>query len=54
MKAGGQARRDELIQQFGDLSISKANVRDYTANEKKIVDKGDTGQGENLAGRRRN
>ena len=31
MKAGGQARRDELVQQFGDLSISKANVRDYTA-----------------------
>lgn len=53
MKAGGQARRDELIQQFGDLSISKANVRDYTANEKMKASKGDDNQGENLAGRRR-
>ena len=42
MKAGGQARRDELIQQFGELSISKANVRDYNAHEKNIIQKGDT------------
>ena len=48
MKAGGQARRDELIQQFGELSVSKANVRDYTAHEKKIISGGDTGQGERL------
>ena len=37
-----------MIKQFGELSISKATVRDYTAAERRIVNKGDIGQGERL------
>ena len=41
MKAGGAAKREELIKAFGVLSISKANVRDYTKHEQAIINKGD-------------
>ena len=41
MKAGGAAKREELIKAFGGLSISKANVRDYTKHEQAIINKGD-------------
>lgn len=33
MKAGGAAKRAELIKAFGDLSISRAKTRDYTIQE---------------------
>lgn len=53
MKAGGAAKRAELIKAFGDLAISTAKTRDYTDHEKKIANKGDIGQGERLAGGRK-
>ena len=37
MKAGGAAHRAELIKKFGDLSISQAKTRDYTATEKQVI-----------------
>ena len=37
MKAGGTAKRAELIKAFGQLSISKTNKRDLTEQEKKIA-----------------
>lgn len=36
MKAGGAAKRAELVKAFGDLSISKAKTREYTDAESKI------------------
>ena len=43
MKAGGQAKRNELIKAFGDLSITQTKVRDLTVKEKEIAKKGDIG-----------
>lgn len=43
MKAGGQAKRNELIKAFGDLSITQTKVRDLTLKEKEIAKKGDIG-----------
>ena len=54
MKAGGAAKRQELIKAFGDLSITNAKTRDYTQHEKRINDRGDDGQGENLKDKRAN
>lgn len=48
MKAGGAAKRAELIKAFGDLSISRAKTRDYTNAEKQVINDGDAGQGERM------
>ena len=48
MKAGGAAKRAELIKAFGDLSISQTKTRDYTATEKQVIKGGDLGQGERM------
>lgn len=53
MKAGGAAKRAELIKAFGDLSISQTKTRELTEKEKKVAKDGDTGQGERLTGARR-
>ena len=53
MKAGGAAKRQELIKAFGDLSISTTKKRELTEHERKVAMKGDTGQGERLTGARR-
>ena len=53
MKAGGAAKRAELIKAFGDLSISSTKIRDLTDKEKRVAKDGDTGQGERLAGAKR-
>jgi hypothetical protein len=50
MKAGGAAKRAELVKAFGDLSISQTKVRDLTEKEKKVAKDGDIGQGERLTG----
>ena len=43
MKAGGAAKRAELIKAFGDLSISQTKARDLTEQEKRVASKGDIG-----------
>lgn len=43
MKAGGAAKRAELIKAFGDLSISRAKTRDYTIQEQAVINDGDYG-----------
>lgn len=43
MKAGGAAKRAELIKAFGELSISSSKARDLTEQEKKVAKHGDTG-----------
>ena len=47
MKAGGAAKRQELIKAFGEMSISttytKSSAKEYTAYEKRINEKGDIG-----------
>lgn len=48
MKAGGAAKRAELVKMFGDLSLSSTKVRELTEKEKKVAKEGDTGQGERL------
>lgn len=53
MKAGGAAKRAELVKAFGNLSISNTKVRELTEQEKRVAAKGDTGQGERLTGARR-
>ena len=53
MRAGGAAKRAELIKAFGDLSISASNTRALTEDEKKKAKHGDIGQGERLTGARR-
>ena len=53
MKAGGAAKRAELIKAFGEMSISTTQKKELTAYEKRINEKGDIGQGERLAGRHR-
>ena len=53
MKAGGAAKRAELIKAFGDLSISTTKTRELTKYENQINDRGDIGQGERLAGRKK-
>ena len=50
MKAGGAAKRTELIKAFGSLSISDTKVRDLTDAEKKVAEGGDEGQAERLMG----
>ena len=51
MKAGGAQKRAELVKMFGDLSISTAQTREYTEQERRIANQGDIGQGERLARR---
>jgi|TARA_B110000285_G_C15036455_1_gene569539 hypothetical protein len=53
MKAGGAAKRAELIKAFGDLSISTTKTRELTKYENQINERGDIGQGERLAGRKK-
>lgn len=53
MKAGGAAKRAELIKAFGELSLTSAKKRELTEAEKKVATKGDIGQGERLTGARR-
>ena len=53
MKAGGAAKRAELIKAFGDLSISTTKKRDLTDHERKVAKGGDMGQGDRLTGARR-
>jgi len=53
MKAGGAAKRAELIKAFGEMSISTTKVRNLTDKEKRVAAEGDTGQGERLTGARR-
>lgn len=53
MRAGGAAKRAELIKAFGDLSISNSKTRALTEQEKKVAKQGDIGQGERLTGARR-
>ena len=53
MKLGGAAKRQELVKAFGELSITSTKTRDLTAQEKAVAKKGDTGQGERLAGAKR-
>lgn len=53
MKAGGAAKRAELIKAFGDLSISTTKKRDLTDGERKVAKDGDLGQAERLRGARR-
>jgi hypothetical protein len=53
MKAGGAAKRAELVKAFGDLSIASTSKRELTEQEKKVAKSGDMGQGERLAGARR-
>ena len=48
MKAGGAAKRAELIKAFGDLSISRTKTREYTNAELNVIKEGDTGQGERM------
>ena len=48
MKAGGAAKRAELIKAFGDLSISRTKTRDYTEAEASVIKGGDAGQGERM------
>ena len=43
MKAGGAAKRAELVKAFGDLSISTSNKRELNEQEKKVAKSGDTG-----------
>ena len=43
LKAGGEAKRKELIAQFGDLSLSGQNQK-MTAEEQKIAKEGDENQ----------
>ena len=53
MKAGGAAKRAELVKAFGNLSISNTKTRTLTEQEKKVAMKGDTGQGDRLTGVKR-
>ena len=53
MKAGGAAKRAELVKAFGELAISTCQTKELTAYEKRINEKGDIGQGERLANRRK-
>ena len=53
MKAGGAAKRLELIKAFGEMSISTTKVRQLTDKEKRVAAEGDIGQGERLTGARR-
>lgn len=53
MKAGGAAKRAELVKAFGELSISSTKTRELTDQEKSVAAKGDIGQGERLTGARR-
>lgn len=53
MKAGGAAKRAELIKAFGEMSISTTKVRQLTDQEQKVARMGDIGQGERLTGVRR-
>jgi hypothetical protein len=50
MKAGGAAKRAELVKAFGELSLSTTKKRDLTEAEKKVAKDGDIGQGERLTG----
>ena len=43
MKAGGAAKRAELVKAFGELSISTTKTRALTETEKKVAAKGDLG-----------
>ena len=43
MKAGGAAKRAELIKAFGEMAISTTKTRELTEHEKKIASKGDAG-----------
>ena len=52
MKAGGAAKRAELVKAFGELSISTTKTRALTDTEKKVATKGDIGQGERLNARK--
>ena len=52
MKAGGAAKRAELVKAFGELSISTTKTRALTETEKKVAAKGDLGQGERLNARK--
>ena len=48
MKAGGAAKRQQLIEMFGEHSISTTQTRELTEKEKKIARGGDTGQANRL------
>ena len=43
MKAGGAAKRAELVKAFGELSITSAQTREFSQFEKKINERGDIG-----------
>lgn len=53
LKAGGEAKRRELISQFEDLSISNDKLA-MTQEEKKISAEGEEGQGEYITGAKLN
>ena len=48
MRAGGAAKREQLIKAFPDLAISQTVKREYTKAEAKVATGGDLGQGGNL------
>jgi len=48
LKAGGSAKREELVKAFGDLNFSSTQTRDLTEKEKQIAMQGDKGQGDRL------
>ena len=52
MKAGGAAKRAELVKAFGELSITSTKTREFSKFEKQINERGDAGQGERLARRK--
>lgn len=41
MKAGGAAKRAELVKAFGELAISTCQAKELTAFEKRINERGD-------------
>ena len=47
LKAGGEAKRKELITQFDELSLNKG-VEKMTAEEAKIAKQGEDGQADYL------
>jgi hypothetical protein len=52
MKAGGAAKRAQLVKDFGEMSISTTKTRALTEAEKRVAAKGDIGQGERLNARK--
>lgn len=47
LRAGGEAKRRELISQFEELSLSSKQA-EYTEEEAKVAKYGDLGQAEHL------